>query len=325
MRLNETDDLIDICYDIVFKSVFTRNSPESRGALEDLLSAVTGQEIAVETVVANEPPAGSLLDRQIRFDINCRTADGELVDIEMSLNPSRHEPVRLEYYAGELFTSQSIQGMSYGSLKKAYQIAFLVNRNAFQDREYLHCFEYYDRERGVSLGGKTRIITVELSKLEETARKAAGEMTKAEMWAVYFRYITDKSKREKINTIIEQEEGIAMASRVLMTISRDEEEHARYMSRFKFEMDYNSGIIDAREEWMEKGIQAGRQEGIKAGRQEGIKAGRQEGIQAGRQEGIQVGERKNAVKIAKTLKELGDSVERIARVTGLSPDEIAGL
>jgi predicted transposase/invertase (TIGR01784 family) len=81
------------------------------------------------------------------------------------------------------------------------------------------------------------------------------------------------------------------------------------MSRFKFEMDYKSGIIDAREEGMEEGIQVGRQEG----RREGIQVGRQEGIQAGRAE------------IAKTLKELGDSVERIARVTGLSPDEIAGL
>ncbi|MDR1231701.1 MAG: Rpn family recombination-promoting nuclease/putative transposase, partial [Spirochaetaceae bacterium] len=151
MLLNETDDPADICYDIVFKSVFTRDSPESRGALEDLLSAVTGQEIAVESTAASEPPAGSLLDRQIRFDINCRTADGELVDIEMSLNPSRHEPVRLEYYAGELFTSQGIRGsgQSYGNLKRAYQIAFLVNRNAFPDREYLHRFEYYDRERGV--------------------------------------------------------------------------------------------------------------------------------------------------------------------------------
>jgi predicted transposase/invertase (TIGR01784 family) len=299
MRLNETDDLIDICYDIAFKSVCTGNSPDSRRALEDLLSSFIGQAIAVDTIIANEPPAGSLQDRQIRFDVSCKTVDGELIDVEMSLNPSRYEPVHLEYYAGKLFTSQSIQGSkaSYSSLKKTYQIAFLVNRNAFQDGEYLHRFEYYDRERGVSLGGKTRIITVELSKLEETARKAAAEMTKAEMWAVYFRYITDRSKRDKINTIIEQEEGIAMASRVLMTISRDEEEHARYMSRFKFEMDHKSGLTEA---W-EEGIETGRQEG--------------------ELKGIQVG----IAKVAKNLKASGEPIERIARITGLSPEEIAGL
>jgi predicted transposase/invertase (TIGR01784 family) len=77
------------------------------------------------------------------------------------------------------------------------------------------------------------------------------------------------------------------------------------MSRFKFEMDYKSGIIDAREEGMEEGIQVGRQEGIQAGRQEGG--------------------REKAVEIAKAMKELGNSVEMIAHITGLSPDEVAGL
>ncbi|MCL2130332.1 MAG: hypothetical protein FWH35_08270, partial [Treponema sp.] len=35
-----------------------------------------------------------------------------------------------------------------------------------------------------------------------------------ESWAVYFRYLTDKGKRYKINEILEHEEGIAMASDV---------------------------------------------------------------------------------------------------------------
>jgi len=33
MRFSETDDLIDIRYDNVFKAVFTKNTPESQGAL----------------------------------------------------------------------------------------------------------------------------------------------------------------------------------------------------------------------------------------------------------------------------------------------------
>jgi hypothetical protein len=31
IRFDETDDLIDICLDNVFKTVFTRNTPASRG------------------------------------------------------------------------------------------------------------------------------------------------------------------------------------------------------------------------------------------------------------------------------------------------------
>jgi hypothetical protein len=33
VRFDDTDDLIDICYDNVFKAVFTRGTPESRGSV----------------------------------------------------------------------------------------------------------------------------------------------------------------------------------------------------------------------------------------------------------------------------------------------------
>jgi hypothetical protein len=38
--LDDTDDPVDICYDNVFKAVFTRNTPESRTALSRLVSAI---------------------------------------------------------------------------------------------------------------------------------------------------------------------------------------------------------------------------------------------------------------------------------------------
>jgi hypothetical protein len=53
---------------------------------------------------------------------------------------------------------------------------------------------------------------VELSKAEGSLEKPAGEMTATEQWAVYFRYLTDRSKRAKINEVIANEEGIAMAA-----------------------------------------------------------------------------------------------------------------
>ena len=73
-------------------------------------------------------------------------------------------------------------------------------------------------------------------------------MNAAEHWAVFFGYLTDKAKRGKINEIIESEEGIAMASEVLMTISRDEVERARLNSELKWELDTQSKITYARQE-----------------------------------------------------------------------------
>lgn len=110
IQFSDSDDPIDIRYDNVFKAVFTKDTPASRGALSKLISAMIGRCVLVIGISANEPAAESIFDRQIRFDINCKTKEGELVNVEMSLNPDPFEPVRLEYYTGRLFTSQDIKG-----------------------------------------------------------------------------------------------------------------------------------------------------------------------------------------------------------------------
>jgi len=252
---DETEDIIDIRLDNVFKAVFTRDTPASKIALSRLISAIIGREITVITISANELPIDNIRDRQIRFDVHCRAETGELIDVEMSFNPDPFEPIRLEFYAGKLFTGQDIKGAkkNYDDLKQAYQIAILDKERFFEDEEFSHSFEYYDPIHGVSLNGKSRIITLELSKLEEIVEKSTDEMSAQEYWAVFFRYLTDKSKRWKINKIIEREDGIAMASEVLKSISKDEIERARLMSEYKYELDLQSKLVTAER----KGIQEG--------------------------------------------------------------------
>jgi len=248
IRFEETEDLIDICMDNVFKAVFTRTTPESQTALSRLVSAIIGMDVGVIAIVANEPPIDNLRDRQMRFDINCRAEDGEHINVEMSLNPNAFEPVRLEFHAGKLFTGQDLRGIekSYNDLKRAYQIAILVRERFFPDGDFFHGFEYYDPKRLVSLNGRSRILTLELSKLEEVVKKPTTEMSGPELWAVYFKYLQDGKMRGKINEILEQEEGIAMASKVLLEISRDEVERARLMSEYKYELDMQSRLVDAK-------------------------------------------------------------------------------
>ncbi|GHU84527.1 hypothetical protein FACS189473_2080 [Spirochaetia bacterium] len=259
IHFDDRDDLIDIQKDNIFKAVFTKNTPESQGALSNLLSAVIGRALSVTTITANEPPIDNLRDRQIRFDISCKAENGDLENVEMSLNPDPFEPIRLEFYSGKLFISQDIRGTDkdYDDLKQTYQIAFLVKERFFPDDEFLHTFEYYDPEHKVSLGGRSRIITVELSKLEQVVAKPSEAMTASEHWAVFFRYLTDKSKRRKINEIVELEEGISMASEVLMTISKDEVERARLESEYKYTVDTQSKVVHAKREVAKKALAKG--------------------------------------------------------------------
>jgi len=167
------DDIINPCWDNVFKATFTRDTPESRGALDYLLSAIIRRRLSVLSIIANESPVESVNERQIRYDINCKFDNNELCNIEMTLNPDAYEPVRLEYYASKLFVGQDIRGVdkSYSDLKNTYQISLLVNSPIIDDDVFIHHFRYYDEETGTSLGGKSNIITIELSKLEQIALK----------------------------------------------------------------------------------------------------------------------------------------------------------
>ena len=202
--LSEDDEIFDIRKDGVFKAVFTKDTPESTGALAKLVSALIGRDVSIVSLLANEPSIENIQDRQLRFDINCRAESGELINVEMSLNPKSFEHIRMEFHVARLFSAQGIKGTyrNYNDLKKAYQITILAKDRFFPDEEFFHTFEYYDPERRVSLNGRSRIISLELSKLERVVEKSVGEMSKSEQWGVYLEYLTDRSKRSKINEIV---------------------------------------------------------------------------------------------------------------------------
>ncbi|GHV90017.1 hypothetical protein AGMMS50268_05200 [Spirochaetia bacterium] len=296
------DDIINPCWDNVFKSVFTRDTLPSRGALRWLLSAYMALQLELVTVTANEPPPTSLRDRQIRFDISVKLTDGQLGNVEMTTNPDTYETQRLEFHVCKLFTTQDIRGedKSYKDLKNTYQIS-LLNKCLFNDDELIHRFEYYDKEHNLSLGGKTTIITVELSKADRIALKPVVEMSSAERWSVFFRYVTDRGKRELINEIVEYEEGIAMASEVLLTVSRDEAERAVLDHEYKNALDMQSLLVGAK------------REGIAEGWEEGIVEGREEGYGQAREE------------TARKMKADRFSFEKIQEYTGLSLTDIEQL
>ena len=287
----ETEDLIDIRYDNVFKAVFTRNTQASQSALSKLISALIDREVSVAEIVANEPPVDSVRDRQIRFDINCRAENGELINVEMSLNPDPFEPVRLEFHTGKLFTGQDIRGTgkTYDDLKQTYQITILAKDRFFHDGLFLHTFEYYDPLAKMTLNGRTRIITLELSKLDNVVTKPVDAMNVKEHWAVYFRYLTDKSKRRTINAIVEREEGIAMASEVLQALSKDEVDRIRQMSELKYELDTQSRLVYAK------------------------------------REGEKRGEKKSKTEIARNALAKGISIELVQEITGLDIETIRNI
>jgi predicted transposase/invertase (TIGR01784 family) len=91
-----------------------------------------------------------------------------------------------------------------------------------------------------------------------------------------------------------QEEGIAMASEVLMTISRDENERFRLLSEEKYILDTQSNLAYER------------------------KQGRAEGRAEGRTEG----RTEEKLAIARKMKKAGRPFSEIAEFTGLTEEEV---
>jgi hypothetical protein len=144
-----------------------------------------------------------------------------------------------------------------------YQVSIL-NDTEYADDRFLHRFLYYDPDCNISLGGLTRIFTVELPKVETVAyNKAVREMTSAERWAVYFLYNADESTfaRKLIEEIVKEEAGVKMATEILDGYTADERRYYRLLSELKYEMDHYNLMADAEE----RGIQIGEERGIQIG------------------------------------------------------------
>ncbi|MCL2356746.1 MAG: Rpn family recombination-promoting nuclease/putative transposase, partial [Defluviitaleaceae bacterium] len=100
------------------------------------------------------------------------------------------------------------------------------------------------------------IIFLELSKIEKLLKKPVAELTDIECWLLFFKYAADKSKREMLNKIIEKEEGVNMATQILMTVSKEERERALEFSQLIYELDQRSeresAILGAKREVAKK-------------------------------------------------------------------------
>ncbi|KIJ88772.1 Rpn family recombination-promoting nuclease/putative transposase [Rickettsia asembonensis] len=67
------------------------------------------------------------------------------------------------------------------------------------------------------------------------------------------------------------------------------------------------------------------QQGVEKGMQQGMQIGRSEGVQIGRNEGMQIGRNEEKYEVAKNMYNAGSDTDFIAKVTGLTVDEINKL
>lgn len=240
-------DLLDPKNDFVFKRIF--GSEENKDVLLVFLNR-TFQE-------AGEPPLSEILlmnpytdkdspqDKQSIFDIQAKTTEGKLINIEMQLFNRYDNEKRTLYYWSKQYASQLEEGQSYKKLKKCVTINIL-NFSILPSDQYHNVFHLREDKSGISLMDDLEIHFLELSKLTHYTANASGGLVN---WLLFLK--SDNTENWEVLKMQEPELGKAMT--VLEFLSQDAEARRLYDMRQKALHDEASSIEGARAEGEKQG------------------------------------------------------------------------
>ena len=289
-------DILPPSDDRVFKLILTNQ--EAKPVLIDLISSIIKRPVVDVEVRNNEIPPNDTQEKAERLDVNCRIDDGSQIDLEMQASriqeesDGKHQNLKGKsiYYLCDLHSSQPSKGVRrYDRLARTYQVTF-CSYTVFPERtQYVNSFSLRHDEDNELLSDAIQVVYVELSKLQEIMEKSVDDMTDLEKWAVFFQYASEPTYRETVNEVIASKEVLQMAGNLLMSISQDERERAVFRSRRMYQTDMQSNLATAEDR------------------------------------GERRGERKSRIEIARNALQMKMSVADIAKLTGLSHDEIESL
>ena len=289
-------DILPPSDDRVFKLILTKQ--EAKPVLIDLVSSIIKRPVVDVEVRNNEIPPNDTQEKAERLDVNCRIDDGSQIDLEMQASriqeesDGKHQNLKGKsiYYLCDLHSSQPSKGVRrYDRLARTYQVTF-CSYTVFPERtQYVNSFSLRHDEDNELLSDAIHVVYVELSKLQEIMEKSVDDMTDLEKWAVFFQYASEPTYRETVNEVIASKEVLQMAGNLLMSISQDERERAVFRSRRMYQTDMQSNLATAEDR------------------------------------GERRGERKSRIEIARNALQMKMSVADIAKLTGLSHDEIESL
>jgi predicted transposase/invertase (TIGR01784 family) len=297
--------------DVVFKSLFAKETPESQKALAGFLSGVLDSPVTQVRVLNPEILPEFITAKTVRLDVHCTFNNGQSADIEMQMG-RQHDDKKLRclVYACKMGGGQLPSGEPYKNLLPFYQI-MLTNFLLFPETEEFHITLMPRHETLDIVIPHMQMHFLELPKLakvlSEVERDGAAikGLRKSAKWGIFLKYRSDLKKQALIQNICESEEGIMHAQAVLGTMSMTREEWAKELFRQKTEHDYLSGMTCARYEGFDSGFEQGIGKGIEQERAESLQR-----------------ENQSKLNIARNMKANGLRDDVIIRYTGLSADEM---
>jgi len=266
-------DILSPIDDHIFKTLLTH--PHAKPVLIDVLSATMDRNVTDATVRNNELPVSDDNEKGERFDVNCIIDGHDQADVEMH-GSHIEEPDdghtnflnKCTYYLTDLHSSQPSKGKKYYELARTYQITF-CNYTIYPNRADYITRASMRTADGMQITDQINFILIELSKLNEIVKKPVSQLTPLEMWSIFFKFAPDVKRRDAVNRVIAEKEELRMASTLLMEISQDEHQRAKYRSRRMYETDMTSNLLTAEERGEKRGLVLGEKRGLILGEERG--------------------------------------------------------
>jgi predicted transposase/invertase (TIGR01784 family) len=268
-----------------------------KGDEEQLLSflnAVLRREgnnklVSVEIIENRNLTAEIIGDKTSILDVRSRTGDGTRVNVEVQLRNLGNMDKRSLFYWSREYSKGLEAGQEYQELPAVIAVN-IINFELMPETEYHSSFHLWeDSKKGVMLTDALEIHFVEMPKFRGLREKDIRNDA-LQRWLAYF---DKESPAELVEEVMKMDIAIQRAQERVAYVANDKDALHEYQMREMALSDWTTGVNNARRE--------------------------------GRQEGRQEGKREEAQEIAKRLKDIGEPVDKIAQVTGLSHDEIMRL
>ena len=316
--------------DVVFKKIF--GSPEHEEITRDFLNAIfpfAGVPEVTHIDILNPFRLADFEgDKDVTVDIHAKDVDERDVQIEMQIRNDEALSSRMLDNWARLYSAQLKRGMDYRKHHPLIAL-WILEASHFADEHWIHVFRSLEGKTGAVLTADMVIVTVELKKWEALSISPETDKFKSPLdeWLWFL------AAGEDIDTadagFLRLRHEIGEAVEIMQEFTKSDKARYTYERRLDWERTINAIKYDAQKAGFTEGLKEGLAKGIADGMAKGIADGMAKGIADGKAEGMAEGmaegQRMQALEDARKFKELGVSIEVIAKATGLPEAEIASL
>ncbi|MDG0790888.1 Rpn family recombination-promoting nuclease/putative transposase [Cohnella ginsengisoli] len=315
---------VDLKADFAFKRMF--GQPDGEAVLVAFLNALLG--VNAETKITSASILNTDLEREHEgdkkavLDLLARTGSGDLAHVEIQVTGNPHLAKRQLYYWSRIYAKQMEKGRPYSDLRRTISI-LISNVDVLPRTERYHSvFGLYERQEHFPLTDVIELHVIELQKLLKRAAKSeADPWTEPEIrWLLLLGAVQGGEVQTKL---LEKLEAIAMSgdSELMEAFGRWEDMSRDPKVWAKYEM-WHKAMMDDAAYKAEMELLLAEQARWKA-EKDNFKA-EAENLKSEAENLKSENEQMHArlLETGRTLLLGGMDAAEVARLTGLSPDEL---